>query len=74
METDFPAVDNCFGYTLLQRLLSHTEDAQEHMLELGNIIVFLNVKTKTNHGHKIKHIKELSNYTSQRYGYTLSST
>ncbi|XP_041802824.1 ryanodine receptor 2-like [Chelmon rostratus] len=34
VEMDFPAVDNCFGYTILQRLLSHTEDAQEHMLEL----------------------------------------
>uniref|UniRef100_A0A8C4H809 Ryanodine receptor 2b (cardiac) n=1 Tax=Dicentrarchus labrax TaxID=13489 RepID=A0A8C4H809_DICLA len=43
VEMDFPAIANCFGYTLLQRLLSHTEDAQEHMLELGNIIVFLNV-------------------------------
>uniref|UniRef100_A0A671YWR5 Ryanodine receptor 2 n=1 Tax=Sparus aurata TaxID=8175 RepID=A0A671YWR5_SPAAU len=43
VEMDFPAVANCFGYTLLQRLLSHTEDAQEHMLELGNIIVFKNV-------------------------------
>ncbi|KAE8280778.1 Ryanodine receptor 2 [Larimichthys crocea] len=34
VETDFPAIVNCFGYTLLQQLLSHTEDAQEHMLEL----------------------------------------
>ncbi|XP_073337843.1 ryanodine receptor 2 [Pagrus major] len=34
VEMDFPAVANCFGYTFLQRLLSHTEDAQEHMLEL----------------------------------------
>ncbi|KAM9345211.1 ryanodine receptor 2-like [Symphorus nematophorus] len=34
VEMDFPAVANCFGYTLLQRLLSHTEDAQEHMVEL----------------------------------------
>ncbi|XP_028459753.1 LOW QUALITY PROTEIN: ryanodine receptor 2 [Perca flavescens] len=34
VEMDFPAIANCFGYTLLQRLLSHTEDAQEHMLEL----------------------------------------
>ncbi|TKS85783.1 Ryanodine receptor 2 [Collichthys lucidus] len=32
----FQPVVNCFGYTLLQQLLSHTEDAQEHMLELGN--------------------------------------
>ncbi|XP_078017038.1 ryanodine receptor 2 [Epinephelus lanceolatus] len=31
---DFPAVANCFGYSLLQRLLCHTEDAQEHVLEL----------------------------------------
>ncbi|XP_044070697.1 ryanodine receptor 2 isoform X3 [Siniperca chuatsi] len=34
VEMDFPAIANCFGYTLLQRMLSHTEDAQEHMLEL----------------------------------------
>ncbi|XP_068576132.1 ryanodine receptor 2 isoform X5 [Cebidichthys violaceus] len=34
VEMDFPAMANCFGYTLLQRLLSHTEDAQEQMLEL----------------------------------------
>ncbi|KAM9848015.1 LOW QUALITY PROTEIN: ryanodine receptor 2-like [Aulostomus maculatus] len=33
-ETDFPALANSFGYTLLQRLLSYTEEAQEHMLEL----------------------------------------
>uniref|UniRef100_A0A3Q3K423 Ryanodine receptor 2b (cardiac) n=1 Tax=Monopterus albus TaxID=43700 RepID=A0A3Q3K423_MONAL len=32
---------NCFGYTVLQQLLLHTEDAQEHMLELGNMIVIL---------------------------------
>lgn len=36
---DFPAMANCFGYTLLQRLLSHTEDAQEQMLELGKMIM-----------------------------------
>ncbi|XP_022619295.1 ryanodine receptor 2-like isoform X4 [Seriola dumerili] len=34
VEMDFPATDSCFSYTLLQRLLSHTEEAQEHMLEL----------------------------------------
>ncbi|XP_034536962.1 ryanodine receptor 2 [Notolabrus celidotus] len=34
VELDFPAVASCFGYTLLQHLMSHTEDAQEHMLEL----------------------------------------
>ncbi|XP_075894426.1 ryanodine receptor 2 [Nelusetta ayraudi] len=34
VETDFHAVANCFGYTLLQQLLSHTENAQEYMLEL----------------------------------------
>ncbi|KAM7385413.1 hypothetical protein PAMP_001499 [Pampus punctatissimus] len=36
VETDFPAITTCFGYTLLKRLLSYTEEAQEHMLELGN--------------------------------------
>ncbi|XP_062422699.1 ryanodine receptor 2 [Pungitius pungitius] len=36
-EMDFPAAANCFGAALLQRLLSHTEDAQGHMLELGEI-------------------------------------
>ncbi|XP_071766090.2 ryanodine receptor 2-like [Centroberyx gerrardi] len=35
VEMDFPAIANCFGYTLLQQLLSHTEEAQEHMLELA---------------------------------------
>ncbi|XP_059214929.1 ryanodine receptor 2 [Centropristis striata] len=34
VEMDFPAIAKCFGYTLLQRLLCHTEDAHEHMLEL----------------------------------------
>ncbi|XP_061645502.1 ryanodine receptor 2-like isoform X2 [Phyllopteryx taeniolatus] len=33
-DLDFPATANCFGQTLLQRLLSYTEEAQEHMLEL----------------------------------------
>ncbi|KAM7408499.1 hypothetical protein PAMA_002295 [Pampus argenteus] len=36
VEIDFSAITTCFGYTLLQRLLSYTEEAQEHMLELGN--------------------------------------
>lgn len=39
MEMDFQAVANCFGYTLLQQLLSHAENAQECMLELGIAIV-----------------------------------
>nr|XP_061794423.1 ryanodine receptor 2-like [Nerophis lumbriciformis] len=34
-DLDFPATANCFGHTLLQRLLSYTEEAQEHMLELA---------------------------------------
>ena len=46
VEIDFPAIANCFGYTLLQRLLSYTEEAQEHILELGNIIVLMNVIEK----------------------------
>ncbi|KAI9535566.1 Ryanodine receptor 2 [Dissostichus eleginoides] len=33
-EMDFPAIANCFGFTLLQQLLAHTEEAQEHVLEL----------------------------------------
>ncbi|KAK5854224.1 hypothetical protein PBY51_015313 [Eleginops maclovinus] len=33
-EMDFPAIANCYAYTLLQRLLAHTEEAQEHVLEL----------------------------------------
>lgn len=40
-ETDFHAVANCFGYTLLQQLLSHTENAQEYMLELGTVLVHI---------------------------------
>uniref|UniRef100_A0A3Q3G5A2 Ryanodine receptor 2b (cardiac) n=1 Tax=Labrus bergylta TaxID=56723 RepID=A0A3Q3G5A2_9LABR len=32
-ELEFQAVANCFSYTLLRRLLSYTEEAQEHMLE-----------------------------------------
>uniref|UniRef100_A0A667ZYR6 Ryanodine receptor 2b (cardiac) n=1 Tax=Myripristis murdjan TaxID=586833 RepID=A0A667ZYR6_9TELE len=48
MEMDSPAISNCFGYTLLQQLLSHTEEAQEHMLELGNIVV-MDVKTNKSH-------------------------
>uniref|UniRef100_A0A3Q3MUI7 Ryanodine receptor 2b (cardiac) n=1 Tax=Mastacembelus armatus TaxID=205130 RepID=A0A3Q3MUI7_9TELE len=39
VEMDFPAKANCFASTLLQRMLFHIEDAQEHMLELGNIII-----------------------------------
>lgn len=65
VETDFPAIVNCFGYTLLQQLLSHTEDAQEHMLELGNIIVL------NHNGCKIKHIKWHRHYTSQRYEHSM---
>lgn len=38
VETDFSVVSNCFGYTLLQRLLSDTEEARERMMELGNIV------------------------------------
>ncbi|XP_068597641.1 ryanodine receptor 2-like [Brachionichthys hirsutus] len=34
LEMDFPVVDNCFGQILLQSLLCHTEDVQEHMLEM----------------------------------------
>ncbi|KAM9364976.1 ryanodine receptor 2 [Pholidichthys leucotaenia] len=34
VEMDFPAMTNCFGYTLLQRLLLHSEEAQENMLKL----------------------------------------
>ncbi|XP_068183975.1 ryanodine receptor 2 isoform X2 [Antennarius striatus] len=34
LEMDFPAVNSCFGQILLQQLLCHTEDAQEHMLEM----------------------------------------
>lgn len=35
-DLEFPATAQCFGHTLLQRLLSYTEEAQEHMSELGN--------------------------------------
>uniref|UniRef100_H3C4X6 Ryanodine receptor 2b (cardiac) n=1 Tax=Tetraodon nigroviridis TaxID=99883 RepID=H3C4X6_TETNG len=34
VEMDFPAVANCFGSTLLMQFLSHTENTQEHMLEM----------------------------------------
>nr|XP_043902413.1 ryanodine receptor 2-like [Solea senegalensis] len=34
VDMDFPATANCFSYTLLQKLLRHTEEIQEHMLEL----------------------------------------
>uniref|UniRef100_A0A3Q3G2B0 Ryanodine receptor 2b (cardiac) n=1 Tax=Labrus bergylta TaxID=56723 RepID=A0A3Q3G2B0_9LABR len=40
---EFQAVANCFSYTLLRRLLSYTEEAQEHMLELGKRDVYLNL-------------------------------
>ncbi|XP_061692591.1 ryanodine receptor 2 [Syngnathoides biaculeatus] len=33
-DLDFPPTANCFGHTLLQRLLSYTEEAQEHIFEL----------------------------------------
>ncbi|XP_078788602.1 ryanodine receptor 2 isoform X2 [Oryzias latipes] len=33
-ETDFPATANCFALTLLQRLLTHTDEAQDTMLKL----------------------------------------
>ncbi|XP_069548702.1 ryanodine receptor 2 [Brachyistius frenatus] len=35
VEMDFPAMANCFGYTLLLWLLSHSEEAQEKILELA---------------------------------------
>lgn len=41
MEMDFQAVANCFGYTLLQQLLSHAENAKERMLELGIAMVVI---------------------------------
>ncbi|XP_047191096.1 ryanodine receptor 2-like isoform X3 [Scophthalmus maximus] len=34
VEMDFPAAANCFSFTLLQQLMSHTEEAQERLLEL----------------------------------------
>ena len=37
METDCPAIATRYGYTLLQRLLSYTEEAQEDILELGKL-------------------------------------
>uniref|UniRef100_A0A3Q3W2P9 Uncharacterized protein n=1 Tax=Mola mola TaxID=94237 RepID=A0A3Q3W2P9_MOLML len=46
VEMGFPAVANCFSYSLLQQLLSHTENSQEHMLELGTILLFMNIQTK----------------------------
>lgn len=50
VEMDFPAVANCFGSTLLMQFLSHTENAQEHMLEMGMIIVSMNVDWENNQG------------------------
>lgn len=47
---DFPAVANCFGSTLLMQFLSHTENAQEHMLEMGMIIVSMNADWENNQG------------------------
>ncbi|CAB1444212.1 unnamed protein product, partial [Pleuronectes platessa] len=43
VDMDFPAVANCLSYILLQQILSRTEEAQEHMLELGNFIVIMKV-------------------------------
>ncbi|KAF6736299.1 Ryanodine receptor 2 [Oryzias melastigma] len=34
VEMDFPATANCFALTLLQRLLTHTDEAQDTMLKL----------------------------------------
>ncbi|XP_029031557.1 ryanodine receptor 2 isoform X4 [Betta splendens] len=34
LEMDFPAKATCFGYIFLQRMVLHTEDVQEHILEL----------------------------------------
>lgn len=48
MEMDFPAIANCFAYTLLQRLLSHTEEAQENLLKLGKIMLYIKKKIKKN--------------------------
>lgn len=45
---DFPAIANCFAYTLLQRLLSHTEEAQENLLKLGKIMLYIKKKIKKN--------------------------
>lgn len=60
MEMDFPAIANCFAYTLLQRLLSHTEEAQENLLKLGKIMLYIKKKIKKK--HKIfaiyRHVKE----------------
>lgn len=63
VEMDFPAIANCFGYTLLQWLLSYTEEAQEHMLELGNITVLMNVKKKKYVQWNTKEWVELLHYT-----------
>ncbi|KAF7669099.1 hypothetical protein LDENG_00247690 [Lucifuga dentata] len=51
VETDFPAISSCFGYTLLQQLLSYTEEAQEHMLELE----VMQARGQMSKGEKVPH-------------------
>ncbi|XP_053730272.1 ryanodine receptor 2 [Synchiropus splendidus] len=55
LEVDFPAVSNRFGYTLLVRLLSFTEEAQEHLLELEVI----QAKGQMSRGERVSHQQPL---------------
>ncbi|XP_077437450.1 ryanodine receptor 2-like [Vanacampus margaritifer] len=50
-DVDFPTTANCFGHTLLQRLLSYTEEAQEHMLELE----VMQARGQTSKGERASH-------------------
>ncbi|XP_077469715.1 ryanodine receptor 2 [Stigmatopora argus] len=50
-DLDFPATANGFGHNLLQRLLSYTEEAQEHMLELE----VMQARGQTSKGERVSH-------------------
>ncbi|CAL8391441.1 unnamed protein product, partial [Arctogadus glacialis] len=51
VETDCPAIATRYGYTLLQRLLSYTEEAQEDILELE----VMQARGQTTKGEKPQH-------------------
>ncbi|XP_047459189.1 ryanodine receptor 2 isoform X2 [Mugil cephalus] len=81
VETDFPAMASSFGYTLLQRLLSHTDEAQEDMLQLE----VMQARGQTSKGDNVPHqqpivffhkviLPLLEQYVKSHHLYFLSSS
>ncbi|XP_062257090.1 ryanodine receptor 2 [Platichthys flesus] len=55
VDMDFPAVANCLSYILLQQILSRTEEAQEHMLELE----VMQARGQTAKGDNVSHQEQM---------------